>query len=252
MKISKASRIILVLALLVAGVTVVAATVFGVAKKLEIPLGADKVSSKLKKGEVTESAKSSDSDTDFLLRTRQLRAIYVMNGDKISSIYLEVLNSPRKKVSFVEIPRSTKISISDELFRDLQSYSPTLPQFVKVSKLDGHFSANYRFEGMTRVFSDTLGENIDCWIACSEELFEMWTCKGYMAGEFHADDFFNIFDSMTDTKLCSIGQTESRMYYETYRDCEFSEPVVVPGDWEKTDYIISEITAKTLIEELKY
>lgn len=178
--------------------------------------------------------------------------IYVMKDDKISAVYLEVLNSPRKKVSFVEIPRSAKISISDELFHDLQSYSPTLPQFVKVSKLEGHFSSNYRFDGMTRIFSDTLGQDIDCWIACEEELFDMWCRKGYMAEEFHAEDFFNIFNSMTDTKLCSIETAESRIYYETYRECDFSEPIVVPGDWEKTDYIISEVTAKTLIEELKY
>lgn len=57
MKTTKLSRIILVLAVLVAGATVMAATIFGVAKKLGIPLGADKVSSKLKKGEILSEEK---------------------------------------------------------------------------------------------------------------------------------------------------------------------------------------------------
>lgn len=233
------------------GITVVAATVFVVSRKLDIPIGGSRISEKIKQGEAINDSKNKDVN-DHLLRTRQLRMIYTLNEDKISGIYLEILNSPRKTVNFVEIPRSTKISISDELFKELQTYSPTLPQYVKVSKLDTHFSSDYRFEAMTKVFGETLEESIDCWIAVNEEIFEMWCNKGYSHDEFHAEDFFNIFDKMYSEKLSSIDGSEYRMYYENYLDCEFLTIRVVPGDWEKTDYIIKETAARELVEELKY
>lgn len=255
MKTTRTTRIISVTALILVAVTVVTAFVFAVAGRLGIPLGKDRLSEKLVRGDVSveSSAKSAEEDSSkSLIRTRQLRIIYTLNDDKLSGIYLEILNSPRKEVHFLEIPKSTKVSISDGLYKELLSYSPTLPQYVKVSKLDSHFSKTYRFEGMTRIFSETLDETIDCWIAVDEDIYKLWLEKGYDYNGKSSDAFFNVFDAMISNGECSLDASESRMYYEIYRDCTFTDEGVVNGEWDRTDYVIGTIAAKELIEELKY
>lgn len=253
MKTTRITRIIIVTSLLIVGATIVTAFVFGIAKKLNIPLGNDRLSVKLERGDVRpEETITSNDDANPKVRARQIRMIYTLNDEKISGIYLEILNSPKKEVHFLEIPKSTKVSLSDELYKELVAYSPTLPQYVKVSKLDSHFSKTFRYEGMTKIFAETLNEPVDSWIAISEEVFRMWLKKGYDVAQNSQDAFFNVFDTMISTGESSLDASESRMYYEIYRGCSFTDDGVVNGEWDKTDYVISTIAAKELIEELKY
>lgn len=253
MRTKRTTGIFFVLALLLIGVTVVTTFVLGTAKKLNIPLGNDKLSERLLRGEIEpEMSSQITEDNNGIVKSRSLRIIYTLNEEKITGLYLEILNSPKKAVHFLEIPKSSKVSVSDELYKELLSYSPTLPQFVKVSKLDSHFSKTYRFEGMAKVLSEALGENADCWVAMDEELFEMWMKKGYDKSGNNPDDFFKVFDAITSKAESSLDASEARMYYEIYRDCTFENDGVVNGEWDKTDYIIGTIAAKELIEELKY
>lgn len=239
--------------LLVVGVTIVAATAFCVAKYVGIPIGKEKVSERLKNGDTFADTGFETYNLPETVHERQIRIIYVLSGEDISGIYLEILNYPRKQVHFLEIPRSTKVSVSDELYKELCTYSPTLPQYVKVSKLPSHFSSNFMFEGTTKVLSEMLGETVDCWITMEEKTFGLWCNKCITEGSRYSDEkLFEVFTTGIRDGKSNLDASESRMYYELYADCEFTDDGVISGEWDKTDYIIVTTKAMEEIEELKY
>jgi len=62
---------------------------------------------------------------------------YIMEEDskKISGIYVEVFPTADNTVYYLEIPADTKVTLSEELYKNLQAYAPELPQYLKLSNM---------------------------------------------------------------------------------------------------------------------
>lgn len=249
-------KTILICTAVVLGLIAFPVSVLGIARHFGIPLGSDRVSVLLK----NNTAPAEWEETDVtpaadipVIDQHRLRLIFVMQNDEISGIWLEALNYPGKEVHFFEVPRSTRAELSNELYKELLTYAPTLPQYVKLSKVENHFSKNYRFEALTRILSEATDEKITSWMTVDETLASMWFNKGYANDETNlSSDFFNIFNSVTVNSKSNVDLKTAQVYYEAYADCLFSNDGVLPGTWDKTDYTITTLSARETLEGARY
>ena len=247
---------ILICSAVVLGVIAFPVSILGIAGYLGIPLGSDKISTMLKKNTVPagweETVVASAADIPSI-EPHRLRLILVMHDDEISEIYLEALNYPGGEVHFFEIPKSTKAELSNELYKDLLTYAPTLPQYVKLSKVENHFSKNYRFEALMRILSEATDEKITAWVAIDETLASFWMGKGYPGDDTDfSSDFFKIFDNFTSNSKSNVDQKTAQVYYEAYAACVFTKDGVIPGTWDKTEYSIGKVSAREALEGARY
>ena len=219
-----------------------------------IPLGDMKISSILKRNEVpVEWVNASENGELPEADPHRLRVIYSIENDSISGIYLEVLNETKKTVSFFEVPGSTKIELSDDLYKELLTYAPTLPKYVKLSKLPGYFSESFRYKGMTKVIAEAVEEKIETIAVFDEKTFEQWKNKGDQAkAKENTEEFYDLFELCARSDLSGSSYAGNMMYFELYSGCEFLETKVIPGVWEKTDYYISGVSAREAVEGVRY
>ena len=249
-------KIILICTAVVLGLVAFPVSILGIARHFGIPLGSERVSVLLKNNTTPAGWGETDAapaEEIPVIDQHRLRLIFVMQNDEISGIWLEALNYPGKEVHFFEIPRSARAELSNELYKDLLTYAPTLPQYVKLSKVENYFSKNYRFEALTRILSEATDEKIISWAAVDETLVSLWLNKGYADGETnYSSDFFNIFNSVTVNSKSNVDRKAAQVYYEAYADCVFTNDGVIPGSWDKTDYTITTLSAREALEGARY
>ena len=93
---------------------------------------------------------------------------------EITAIYIEVFYPSKETIYYMEVPVDTKIMLSNELYKSLQTYSPDLPQYLKLSKMAEGFSKEYAFTGCNRILSELLGISLTHYVSGDETALQQW------------------------------------------------------------------------------
>jgi hypothetical protein len=177
-------------------------------------------------------------------------AIYEMEegSKKISGIYIEVFHVGSSSVTYFEVPVDTKVNLSEELYKSLQTYAPELPQYLKLSNMAEGFSAEYGLTGCNRILSEVLGITLSEYVRADKESLDAW--RQVLAEEKTAKEFFEAFTDWVETSKSSLTAEERWMYYESRKLVSVVETETAPGSQEKDGYLISGKRSKERLQEL--
>lgn len=88
---------------------------------------------------------------------------YIIDDDskQVEYILLELLNCKTKKIQYITIPTSTKITLSNTLFQTMKETYVSLPQIMKMSMLYQYFENEDAFTYGIEIFQEAFGVHID-------------------------------------------------------------------------------------------
>lgn len=177
-------------------------------------------------------------------------AVYEMAEDskKISAIYIEVFHVGSNVVSYVEVPVDTKVTLSEELYKSLQTYAPELPQYMKLSNMAEGFSKEYGLTGCNRILSEVLGITLSEYVRADGETLSEW--MSLQTGEKTATGFFEAYAKWLDNTSSGLVTEERWMYYESWQQITEVSVETAPGSREKDGYLISAKRSKERLQEL--
>lgn len=169
---------------------------------------------------------------------------------EISAVYIEVFHPSKETIYYMEIPVQTKIILSNELYKSLQTYSPELPQYLKLSKMAEGFSKDYVFIGGNRILSELLGVSLEHYVSANKESLQNWM------ETFHTDntkeEFFKQYTKWLETSISDLSNKERWMYYESYQGIKEIEKKMASGNQEVEEFKISSKQCRELLEYWKY
>lgn len=175
---------------------------------------------------------------------------YEMEEDskKIASIQIEVFHIGSSTVSYFEVPADTKINLSEDLYKSLQTYAPELPQYLKLSNMAESFSAEYGLTGCNRILSEVLGVSLTEYVRADAETMAAWL--ELQGTEKTETEYFAAYADWIKNSTSSLTVEERWTYYESRRKVEQVEQEVAPGSQEKDGYLISGKRSKERLGEL--
>lgn len=177
---------------------------------------------------------------------------YVMpeNSKKISEIYIEVFRSGSSEVSYVRVPADTKITLSEELFKSLQTYAPELPQHLKISNMAENFSTEYGLTGCNRILSEVLGISFKEYVRTDATAMAEW--KNLQEEEKSGTAFFDGYAKWLENSGSSRTTEERWMFYENRLAVSTVSMEIAPGSQEKDGYLLSAKRSKERLEQLMW
>ena len=165
---------------------------------------------------------------------------YQMEEDskKISDIYIEVYQTGSSTINYLEIPADTKVTLSEELYKSLQTYAPELPQYFKISNMAESFSEAYALTGANRILSELLGISVTNYVRADKKTMEAW----FSAQKEGLSDreFFDAYTKWIDHSVSDRITEERWIYYESRKNVQEVQIELAPGSREKDGYLISE------------
>lgn len=170
------------------------------------------------------------------------------SSKKISAIYIEVFPVGSNTVAYIEVPVDTRVDLSEELYKSLQTYAPELPQYLKLSNMAESFSAEYGLTGCNRILSEVLGVSLDEYVRADKETLAGWFAL--QPEEKTAVKFFEAYANWLESSSASLTTEERWMYYESWKQVTGTVLETAPGSREKDGYLISGKRSKERIEEL--
>ena len=178
----------------------------------------------------------------------QLMCAMNEDGSECTELYLEIINIPAGSVFYFELPVYTKVTLPQELYRELQVYAPGLPQYLKLTKLPAGFSNDYRMQGMLRVVSEVLGSPVAHYSCAGKEVLQKWK-NAVLAKEKDASDFFESYRSFVEESVSDETGTERFVYYEAYRTLTAEWKGKVPGVEGVGEFEVQKSLTKELLED---
>ncbi len=169
---------------------------------------------------------------------------------EISAIYIEVFQPSKETIYYMEIPVQTKIMLSNELYKSLQTYSPELPQYLKLSKMAEGFSKDYALAGCNRILSELLGVSLEHYVSGEKEFVQHW--METLEINNTKKEFFEQYARWLEVSVSDLSNKERWMYYESYQKITKVEKKMAAGNQEVENFIISSKQCKELIEHWKY
>ena len=177
-------------------------------------------------------------------------AYYQMEQESkdISAIYLEICHAGSNEVTYLEIPMDTKVNLSEELYKNLQTYAPELPLYFKLSNMAENFSGNYVLTGATRILSEVLGISVTDYVRADEKAMKDW----FLVQQEDVSDreFFDAYMKWIGNSVSDQTAEERWMYYESRKKVQEIQIEQIPGNQEKDGYMISEKRSKERLKEL--
>ena len=168
---------------------------------------------------------------------------------EISAIYLEVFQPGKKVAYYMEIPVQTKIKLSDELYKRLQTYSPELPQYLKLSKMAQGFSKEYALTGCNRILSELLGISLEHYVGTNPEDLQDWFTL--LKSEHTKEEFFEQYNTWVGISTSDLSFKERWVYYESYQQVTDIEIEKAIGSQEVEEFMISSKQCNLLLEQWK-
>ena len=169
---------------------------------------------------------------------------------EISAIYIEVFQPRKETIYYMEIPVQTKIMLSNELYKSLQTYSPELPQYLKLSKMAEGFSKDYALTGCNRILSELLGISLEHYVSGETESLQHW--METLGINNTKKEFFGQYAKWLEVSVSDLSNKERWIYYESYQKITKVEKKLAAGNQEVGEFIISSKQCKELIEHWKY
>ncbi len=175
---------------------------------------------------------------------------YVMeeHAKKISRIYIEVFPVGTDTVLFMEVPVDTRVNLSEDLYKSLQTYAPELPQYLKLSNMAESFSESYGLTGGNRILSEAVGISFKEYVRTEKEAFSDWL--KIMRGEIPDTAFFEAYTKWLDKTTSSRTTEERWMYYESRKLVHTVVMETAPGSQNKDGFLLSGKRSKERLEEL--
>lgn len=159
------------------------------------------------------------------------------NSKKISAIYIEVYHVGSSKVVYLEIPADTKVNLSEELYKSLQTYAPELPQYFKLSNMAESFSENYDLTGGNRILSELLGVSVTEYVRTDKEAMDAWLSAQQDSAT--KKKFFDAYTKWLGNSTAGCSLEERWMYYESRKEVREVQVELAPGSREKDGYVLS-------------
>lgn len=175
---------------------------------------------------------------------------YEMEEDskKISAIYIEVFHTGSQSVSYMQVPVDTRITLSEELYKSLQTYAPELPQYLKLSNMAESFSKEYGLTGCNRILSEVLGVSLNHYVRTEAGTLENWW-KALKKDKTTSVFFEKYTDWIEETS--SDLSTEARwIYFESWKKVGELTVEQAPGTREKDGYLLSGKRSRERLKEL--
>lgn len=97
---------------------------------------------------------------------------YNKEAGKITRTVLEILNSKEQRMTYITIPMSTEIKLSDTLYRKMTLANPDMPQFFQLTAISSYFNMDNVFEYGTVIIKELIGIKINYYTAISQEEYE--------------------------------------------------------------------------------
>lgn len=158
-------------------------------------------------------------------------------AQKISKIYIEVYHTGSDKTVYLEIPADTKVNLSEELYKSLQTYAPELPQYLKFSNMAESFSESYALTGCNRILSEQLGVSVTDYVRADKEAVETWFLEQQENPEKR--NFFRIYTEWMENSSSNKSLEERWIYYESKSKIQEVLIELAPGNREKDGYVLS-------------
>lgn len=170
------------------------------------------------------------------------------NSKKISAVYVEVYHLGSTQVAYLEIPADTKVNLSEELYKSLQTYAPELPQYFKLSTMAESFSDSYALTGCNRILSELLGVSLTEYTRADKETMDAW----FLAQQEELTDrkFFAAYGKWIGNSISNYSAEERWMYYENRKNVEKIQVELAPGTREKDGYVLSGKRSGERLEEM--
>ena len=168
-----------------------------------------------------------------------LTAHYQMEegSKKIAGIYIEVYHVGSEAVVYLEIPADTKVNLSEELYKSLQTYAPELPQYLKLSNVAESFSESYALTGCNRILSELLGVSVTDYVRTGKDTMETWLAAQQEVLEER--NFFKIYTKWLENSSSNKMLEERWIYYESRQKVQKVQIELAPGEREKDGYVLS-------------
>ncbi len=93
------------------------------------------------------------------------------NGD-VTRLLLEVFNCEERKLKYFTIPTQTRITMSDELYRELILINPSVPQIMKLSGITKHFPEEASYEYGVLLIEELLDIKLSYYTVVPSDLYE--------------------------------------------------------------------------------
>lgn len=93
------------------------------------------------------------------------------NGEVIKFL-LEVFNCAERKLSYFTIPAQTRITMSDNLYRELILVNPTVPQIMILSGITKHFPEGASYEYGALLIEELLDLKLSYYTVVPSDLYE--------------------------------------------------------------------------------
>ena len=177
-------------------------------------------------------------------------AIYEMeeNSKKISAIYIEVFHVGSDQVCYFEVPVDTRVNLSEELYKSLQTYAPELPKYLKLSNMAECFSKEYGQEGSNRILSEVLGISVEEYVRADAMALTEWFAV--VEKEKTSTGFFADYTAWLENSRSSLNVEERWVYYESWKQVNSFTMEEAPGSRDKDGYLISEKRSRERLQEL--
>lgn len=175
---------------------------------------------------------------------------YIMETEskKISELYIEVFPIGKESVAYLKLPVDTKVNLSEELYKSLQTYAPELPQHFKLSNMAEGFSKEYGLTGCNRILSEVIGMSFTEYVRTDAASFREWL--ELQEKETDASDFFEGYTEWLAGSFSSRTTEERWSYYESLQTVQQVIVEEAPGSREKDGFLISSKRSKERLEEL--
>lgn len=177
-------------------------------------------------------------------------ALYEMEDEskKISAIYIELFHAGSNTVHYLEVPVDAKVTISEKLYNNLQTYAPELPQYLKLANMAENFSEEYALTAANRILSEVLGVSFSGYVRADGQHLADWFAL--ISEETTATVFFEGYVRWLEHSQSFLRLEERWMYYESWTQVSVAESETIPGTQNKDGYQISEKRAKERLQEL--
>ena len=179
-----------------------------------------------------------------------ITSIYEMEekSKKISAIYIEVFHVGSGEVVHMQIPVDTRVTLSENLYKSLQTYAPELPQYMKLSNMAESFSAEYGQTGCNRILSEVLGVSVEEYIRADAATLANWFAS--VENEKTSTEFFSDYAEWLENSTSSLTAEERWTYYESWRQVNSIAVEEAPGSREKDGYQLSGKRCRERLQEL--
>lgn len=186
------------------------------------------------------------------LEEQLLTVLYQQEQDtrEITAIYIEVFHPGKETIYYMEIPIQTKIMLSNELYKSLQTYSPDLPQYLKLSKMAEGFSKEYMFTGCNRILSELFGISLTHYVSGCKKDLQHWL--KIVEEKTIKEKFFEQYATWLENSTSDLSNRERFIYYESYEEIKNVEKKVAIGTEEIGEFIISSKQCREMLENWKY